>query len=56
MAASNNQIEDQWMDARHALLERIVRDTQGGTDASQLNELAEAYAWLTSVNQSHGGK
>ncbi len=41
-------------EARLALFEAI-RDRAGGATSAQLANLAEAWAWLTSPGQSHGG-
>ncbi len=41
-------------DARLALFDAI-RDRSGGATSAQLANLAEAWAWLTSPAQSHGG-
>ena len=41
-------------EARIALFEAI-RDRSNGATSAQLAQLAEAWAWLTSPGQSHGG-
>jgi hypothetical protein len=41
-------------EARIALFEAI-RDRCSGATSAQLANLAEAWAWLTSPGQSHGG-
>lgn len=41
-------------EARLALFDAI-RDRAGGATSAQLANLAEAWAWLTSPGQSHGG-
>jgi hypothetical protein len=54
MTANMNELDDKWFDARLAILERIEKDTKENADAKQINELAEAYACLTSTQQAHG--
>ena len=51
--ATEQEVEDKWVEARLALLERIANESKEGHPAGRMLELAEAYAWLTSADQSH---
>lgn len=50
--ATETDLDDAWGEARLALLKRIAAEATGAT-GENLKNLAEAYAWLTSVNQDH---
>lgn len=41
--------------AREVLLDRIIKVTPGSGSAANVLRLAEAYAWLSSQAQPHGG-
>jgi hypothetical protein len=48
--ATDPELEAAWTDARLALLERLKTSARSDA-AGDINELAEAYAWLTSPQQ-----
>jgi hypothetical protein len=48
-----DKLDNAWEAARLALLERIEKDTKENASAEAMLQLAEAYAWLTSVAQPH---
>ncbi len=53
------EIDDVWKATRLALLQQISELVKDGPDAfaaAAALDLAEAYAWLTSVAQPHGGR
>lgn len=42
-------------EVREALLDKIEKLTKTATAPSRIVELAEAFAWVQSPNQPHGG-
>lgn len=54
--ATADELSDAYDSARLALLKRITRSLEEQTTGSTARDLAEAYAWITSPSQSHGGQ
>ena len=56
--ASEEELQQAWINTRQAVLQAI--ESRGGAEqispdeAAELLDLAEAYAWLTRPDQSHG--
>lgn len=53
--ATEHEVSEALVKAKLAVLNRIERAVEMKASGSSVRDLAEAYAWLVSPNQSHGG-